>query len=168
MDKLLNPDIGLMIWTVVTFVLVVFVLGRFAWKPLLQALEEREGRIRADIRSAEDARKAAEKLRGDYDAQLAQVEARTRELIAQAQKDAQRLREEMLKAAQDENARLTERTRQQLAEEQRRLVQELRAEVAEVSVKAAEKLIRKSVDKGLQDQFVKEALADFEKLSKGL
>ena len=53
MDKLLNPDIGLMIWTIVTFAAVLFVLGRFAWKPLLEALEAREGGIRADIKAAD-------------------------------------------------------------------------------------------------------------------
>jgi F-type H+-transporting ATPase subunit b len=163
MATLLNPDVGLMVWTVVTFVLVALVLGRFAWRPILQSLEEREDRIRAEVKAAEESRRAAESLKAQYDEQLARVEARAQELIQEAQKEAQRLREEMLKTAQDESARLSEKTRQQLAEEQRRLVQELRAEVADISIKAAEKLLQRSVDKKLQDQFVKEAMADFEK-----
>src|SRR5687768_17068004 len=142
MDTLLNPDTGLIIWTIITFACVLFVLGKFAWKPVLQALEAREEKIRQDIKAAEEARLASEKMRGDYEKQLAEVEARTRELLSQAQKDAQRLRDDMLKAAQDESARLSEKTRQQLAEEQRRLVQELRAEVVTMSVKAAEKLLQ--------------------------
>jgi F-type H+-transporting ATPase subunit b len=73
----------------------------------------------------------------------------------------------MLKAAQDESAKLSEKTRQQLAEEQRKLVRELRAEVAAISVGAAEKLLRKSVDKSAQEKFVDEAMADFEKWSQG-
>jgi F-type H+-transporting ATPase subunit b len=168
MDKLLNPDVGLMIWTIVTFVGLVLILGRFAWKPLLGALEAREERIRADIKAAEENRLSSEKLRQDYDRQLAQVEAKAQELIAQAQKDSQRLRDEMLKAAQDESARLSEKTRQQLAEEQKRLIQELRSEVADISVRAAEKLLQHSVDKKLQDKFVQEALSDFEKRAKDL
>lgn len=168
MDKLLNPDVGLMIWTVVTFAAVILVLGKFAWKPLLEALEAREEKIRADLKSAEEARLAAEKLRTDYDQQLALVETRTQELIAQAQKEAQRLRDEMLKTAQDESARLSEKTRRQLAEEQRRLIQEMRSEVAGLSLRAAEKLLRRSVDKGLQEKFVQEAMSDFEKWSKEL
>lgn len=167
MDKLLNPDTGLMIWTVVTFVLVVFVLGRFAWKPILGALEDRERKIREDLKSAEDSRAAAEKMRQDYEREMAAVEARTRELIGSAQKEAQRLRDEMVKAAQDESAKLSEKTRQQLAEEQRKLVRELRAEVTAISIGAAEKLLRKSVDKASQEKFVDEAMADFEKWTKG-
>jgi F-type H+-transporting ATPase subunit b len=162
MDNLLNPDIGMSIWTVVTFVLVALVLGRFAWKPILASIEEREGKLKADLKAAEDARAAAEKMRLDYERQMAEVEARTRELLGQAQKESQRIRDDMLKAAQDESARLSEKTRQQLAEEQRRLVQELRSEVVSLSVKAAEKLLKKSVDKNLQDKFVQEAMGRFE------
>jgi F-type H+-transporting ATPase subunit b len=151
---------------VVTFVLVVLVLGRFAWKPLLASLEAREQGIRASVKSAEESRAAAEKLRQDHEREMAAVEARARELLAAAQKEAQRLRDDMLKAAQDETAKLSEKTRQQLAEEQRRLVRELRAEVAALSVKAAEKLLRHSVDKTVQDKFVQEAMADLEKWTK--
>jgi len=168
MDRLLTPEIGLTVWTIVTFVVVAGVLGRFAWRPILASLEERENRIRADIKAAEDARRAAENLKGEYDAQLAKVEARANELIQQAQKESQALREEMLKAAQEESARLSAKTRQQLAEEQRRLVQELRAEVVDISVKSAEKLMRHTVDKKVQEKFLQEALTDFEKKAGGL
>jgi F-type H+-transporting ATPase subunit b len=168
MDKLLNPDTGLMIWTIITFAVVVLVLGRFAWKPLLQAVESREEKLRADIKAAEESRLAAEKMRQDYERQMTEVEARTRQLLADAQTEAHRLREEMLKAAQDESARLSEKTRQQLAEEQQRLMRELRAEVVSLSVKAAEKLLRKSVDKSVQDRFVQEAVGNLDEWAKEL
>lgn len=167
MDKLLNPDVGLMIWTVVTFVCVALVLGRFAWKPILKALEEREEGLRAAARSAEESRQAAERLKDEYDRQLAQVQTKGQELIARTQAEAQPLREEMLRAAQDESARLTEKTRRQLAEEQRRLVQELRTEVVGASVRMAEKILGSSVDKKVQDRFVDEAIKDFEKSAGG-
>ncbi len=162
MDKLLNPDVGLMIWTVITFVCVAFVLGKFAWKPILKALDEREENLRATVRAADEARQAAERLKNEYDQQLAQVQTKGQEMIAQTQKEAQRLREEMLKAAQEESSRLTEKTRQQLAEEQRRLIQELRGEVVGVSVKMAEKILQSSIDKKVQDRFVDETIRDFE------
>lgn len=167
MDKLLNPDVGLMIWTVVTFVCVAFVLAKFAWKPILKALDEREENLRATVRAADESRQAAERLKNEYDQQLAQVQIKGQEIIAQTQKEAQRLREEMLKAAQDESSRLTEKTRQQLAEEQRRLIQELRGEVVGVSVRMAEKILQSSVDKKVQDRFVDETIRDFEKTAGG-
>ncbi|MGQ0643938.1 MAG: F0F1 ATP synthase subunit B [Elusimicrobiota bacterium] len=166
MDKLLNPDFGLMVWTVVTFLLVAFVLGRFAWKPILRSLDEREEGLRSVARAAEEARRGAESLKADYDRQLADMQARGQEMLQAAQKDAQRLRDEMLKAAQDESARLAEKTRKDLAEEQQRLVQDLRSDVVGLSVKMAEKLLRSSLDKKVQDKFVEDALAELEKTSK--
>jgi len=168
LEKLLNPDTGLMIWTVLTFAVLVFVLGRFAWKPLLESLAAREDRIRADVKAAEEARLAAEKMRNDYQDQLAAVEGKTRELIARAQAEADRLREDMVKTAQGESVKLMEKTRRQMEEEQRRLVRELRTEVADLSVAAAEKLLRQAVDKSVKEKFVRQALSDFDKMSKDI
>ncbi len=161
MDKLIDPDIGLMIWTVVTFVAVVLVLGRFAWRPLLQAIEAREDKIQDDLRLAEKARLSAEKLKADYDKQMAQAESRTRHLLAEAHKESQNIRDKMLAEAQEENERLSEKARQQLALEQQRLVRELRAEVVSVSVKAAEKIMRHSVNKDMQEKIVQKSINDF-------
>ena len=86
MDKLLTPDIGLTVWTVVTFLCVVFILGRFAWKPILSALEAREARIREDVRSAEESRRAAEASRREFESRLAGAKAETRALLDQAEK----------------------------------------------------------------------------------
>jgi F-type H+-transporting ATPase subunit b len=167
MDKLLNPDIGLTLWTLVTFACVVFVLGKFAWGPILSALEARETQIKNDLSAADEARRAAETSRRDFEAKLAEMQAKTQALLAQAEKDGRKVREDMLKAAQDESARLSEKTRKELAEEQRRLVQELRGEVASLSVAAAEKLLSRSVDKAVQDKVLQEAAADIEKWSRG-
>lgn len=166
MDKLLNPDIGLTIWTLVTFVVVVLVLGKFAWGPILAALQEREDKIKSDLSAAESARQGAEKSRLDFEAKMAGLKAETQALLSKAQNDAQKMREDMLKAAQDESARLAEKTRQQLAEEQRRLVAQLRGEVASLAVGAAEKILGKAVDKNIQDKALDDASADLDKWAK--
>lgn len=163
MDKLLNPEIGLMIWTVVTFAGLAFVLRRFAWKPILAALDSREDSLRQNIRSAEESKKAAADLRQEYEARLAGVEAKTRELLAQAETQARGLKDELVRAAHSENAKLLEETRKKLAEEERRLARELRAEMAQMSLHATEKMLRRGLDKPFQDRLVQEALADFEK-----
>ncbi len=167
MDRLLNPDIGLTLWTLVTFACVVLVLGKFAWGPILAALEAREAQIKNDLKAADDARQSAETSRRDFEAKLSDMQAKTQALLSQAEKDARKLKEDMLKAAQDENARLAEKTRRELAEEQRRLVQELRSEVAALSVATAEKILGKSVDKNVQDKVLQEASADMDKWSRG-
>lgn len=163
MDKLLNPEIGLMVWTMVTFAGLAFVLAKYAWKPILAALDSREDSIRQNIRSAEDSKKAAEDLRQEYETRLAGVEAKTRELLAQAEAQARGLKDDLVRAAHNENAKLLEETRKKLGEEERRLARDLRAEMAQLSLHATEKMLRRGLDKPFQDRLVQEALVDFEK-----
>ena len=166
MDKLLTPDIGLTVWTVVTFLCVVFILGRYAWKPILAALESREARIRDDVRAAEESRKSAEAARQEFETRLAGAKAETRALLDQAEKDARLRGEELLKAARDEAARLALKTREELAEEQRRLVSDLRGEVISLAVGAAEKIMGKAVDKALQDKALRDASTELDEWAK--
>ncbi|MBI4051283.1 MAG: F0F1 ATP synthase subunit B [Elusimicrobia bacterium] len=157
MEKLLSPDIGLSIWTAVTFLLLVLLLGRAAWRPLVQALEERERAMRTEREAAEAARKSAEEIKAQLDRELAQIQHKTQELLAQAQREGATQRDQVIRAAQEEALRMAEKTRIQLEEEKNRLVRELRNEVAGLSVLAAEKLLKKSMDPAVQ----KNALEDF-------
>jgi F-type H+-transporting ATPase subunit b len=166
MDKLLNPDIGLMIWTIATFAVLVFVLGKFAWKPLISALDERENKIRADIKAAEDAKVSAEAARAEYDKQMARLDEKSRQILVQTQKEAETLKDGILKQSQAESAKLLERTRQQLVEEQRQLIGQMRSEMANLTVRATEKVLRKSIDKKMQESVMDEALSEFDKAAK--
>jgi F-type H+-transporting ATPase subunit b len=162
-DRLLNPELGLILWTVLTFAGLAFVLARFAWKPILAALDAREEGIRRNVRSAEESRKAAEDLRREYDARLAGVEAKIRDLLSGAEAQARGLKDDLVRAAHAENEKLLEETRKKLAEEERRLARSLRAEMAQLSLRATEKMLRRGLDKPFQDRLVQEALGDFEK-----
>lgn len=150
MDKLLNPDTGLLIWTIVTFLCLVFILKKMAWGPLLHAIEERESKMRGDLEGAQKARNEAEKIKNDLEAQMSGLQAKSRELLAQAQKESDALRAQLKAAAEADSAKIREKTMQELSEEKERLVRDLRKEVAGLSLMAAEKLMRKSVDEGVQ------------------
>lgn len=166
MEKLLQPDTGLMFWTIVTFLTMVFLLKTFAWGPLLRAIEERERHMKEEREAAEKARQEAQKIQADLEARLAGLEAKSREVLAQAQKDAEALRAKHSQEAKDEAERLMEKTRAALDEEKRRLVGELRKEVAELSVAAAEKLVRKSVDQNVRKTVLDQFFQDLEKTKK--
>ncbi|MBL8022820.1 MAG: F0F1 ATP synthase subunit B [Elusimicrobia bacterium] len=163
MDKLLHPEIGLMIWTVITFAALAYVLARFAWKPILAALDNREDSIRQNIQSAETSKKAAEELRQEYESRLAGVEAKARELMSQAEAQARSLKDDLVRTAHQESEKLLEETRKKLADDERRLARDLRAEMAHLSLRATEKMLRRGLDKPFQDRLVQEALGDFEK-----
>ncbi len=166
MEKLLQPDTGLMIWTIVTFLIMVFLLKTFAWGPLLHSVEERERRLKEDREAAEKARSEAQKIQADLEAKLNALDAKSREVLAQAQKDAEALRAKPSAEAKEEAARLMEKTRAGLEEEKRRLVGELRQEVAKFSVQAAEKLVRKTVDAGVRKSVLDQFFVDLDKTEK--
>lgn len=161
MDQLFTPNIGLMIWTALTFLLLVAVLGRFGWKPLIRAIEEREETLRAEREAAEKARAEAQKIQEQLKVELSQIETRARELLSKAEKEGSHQRETIVKSAQEEAKRLLEKAQVQLEEEKSRLVLDLRREVSDLAVLAAEKLLRKSVDstvqKGVLEEFFREA-----------
>lgn len=162
MDTLLNPDSGLVIWTIVTFLSLVFLLQKFAWGPLLGAIEERESKMKADLDGARAARDQAQAIKTDLEAQLTKVEAKSRDLLAQAAKDGDTLRASLKAAAEADAQKIRDKTMAELGEEKRRLVGELRKEVVELSVMAAEKLVRKSVDDGVQKSVLDAFFKDLE------
>lgn len=166
MDKLVSPDPGLMFWTIVTFLALAALLKRFAWGPLLAAVAEREARLRADAQAAQAARDEARRIKDELAAQLAGVEARRQEVLARAAKDGEAVLARFKDAADKEVRALREKTTADLAAEKERLVRELRRDVADISVMAAEKLLRRSVDPAVEKAVLDDFLKDLERRGK--
>jgi F-type H+-transporting ATPase subunit b len=167
MDKLLSPDTGLMIWVIVTFLCLVAILKLFAWGPLLGAIEAREGRIKADREGAEKARSEAERIQKELEAQIAGVQAKAKEMLAAATKDGEALRAKLKAEAEADAQGIKDKTMADLANEKNRLVGELRKETADIAVKAAEKLMRKTVDAGVQKTVLDGFFKDLESSKAG-
>lgn len=166
MENLLNPDTGLIIWTIVSFAVLVLLLSKVAWKPLIKALKDREDGIRKAIDDASNAKTSAEQTKAQYERELAQAQDKAANFIAQAQAEAQKLRDQMMKDAEAEARRLTEQTKRQLEEEKLKLSRELKQEVASLSIRVAEKLLRHSVDAKEQEGLVSGFMKDLEKETK--
>jgi F-type H+-transporting ATPase subunit b len=162
METLLNPDKGLIIWTIVSFAFLVLLLGKVAWKPLIAALKEREDGIRRAIDDAASARQSAEQIKSQYEQQLAQTQDQSASILSLARAEAQKVREQMIKEAEAEAHRLTEQTKRQLDEEKAKLTRELRSEVANLSVRVAEKLLRHTVNAKEQDALVQGFMKDLD------
>jgi F-type H+-transporting ATPase subunit b len=160
MGDLLTPDVGLIVWTIVTFLCLVAILKFAAWGPLLHAVEERENRIRADREAAEKARAEAERIQKELEAHMTGIQAKSKDLLAAAAKDGETLRARLKAEAEADAQAIKDKTTADLAAEKNRLVADLRREVANLSVLAAEKLMRKTMDDGVQktvlDGFFKE------------
>ncbi len=168
METLLKPDLGLMIWTIVTFLIMVAILKKIAWGPLLKALDERESKIKADVESAEKSRIEMERVKAEYEVQMQGIETRARALLQEAEQKGTQVREGILKDAEAQAKKLQERTRLELESEKERLVRELRSQVGEMSVEIAEKLMHKTVDKKVQDDTLRDFLSSLDKSSGNL
>ncbi|HVO33172.1 MAG TPA: F0F1 ATP synthase subunit B [Elusimicrobiota bacterium] len=165
MDNLLNPDLGLSIFTILTFLVLVAVLAKFAWRPLLQTLDERESGIRRAIDDANMARQSADEMKIQYQRALAEGQDKTQAMIRQAEADAQKLREQLVHDAETEARRIVEQSRSQLEDEKEKLSRDLRRQAASLSVRVAERLLHHAMNMEEQDALLQNFLKDVEKES---
>ena len=159
-NPLTTPDPGLYIWTIFTFLVLVFLLNRFAWKPLLAALEARQKTITDAL---EDARKTREQLeRAQQDSARVMAEARVEAdgLISRVRTDSERFRLELRDKAAAEAANITKQAQLQIQREADKAVETIRREAVDLSVSIASKLLKRQVSATDQDALLQEALKE--------
>jgi len=136
---------GLMIWTIISFLVLLVILKKFAWTPILAALDERELGIKNNIEAAKLAREEAERALADYRKRLAEAQAEAQGIVAKARTDAERVRDELLEKSKADAQALVERARKQIELESDAAIKAIRSEVAELAVIAAEKIINRTL-----------------------
>jgi F-type H+-transporting ATPase subunit b len=164
---LVSPDVGLMIWTLLAFLVALFVLRKYAWPAITEALDKRQRAIEESIETAERARADAAALLEEYRRWLREARAQADEIVARARKAGEVHERETLEEARTRREELLEQTRRDIEVETRRAIQEIRAEVADLTIMATEKVTRKALDADDQLRLVEEALGelDFSQLS---
>jgi F-type H+-transporting ATPase subunit b len=164
---LVSPDVGLMIWTLIAFLAALFILRKWAWPAITEALDKRQRMIEESITTAERARADAAELLDEYRARLREARAQAEEIVARARKASEALGRETVEDARHKREDLMEQTRRDIEAETRRAIQEIRAEVADLTILATEKVTRKALDEDDQKRLVEEALEelDFSQLS---
>jgi F-type H+-transporting ATPase subunit b len=151
-------NLGNAIWTLVIFVIVVLVLGRFAWGPVLSLLREREQFIHKSLSDAKRDRDDAEARLKDYAAKLQTAHAEANQIIVSSRADAERLREEMKQKARAEAETIVKNAERQIQLETARALQQIRAEAVDFSVMIASKLIQRNITAEDNDRLIEEAL----------
>ena len=164
---LVRPSIGLMIWTLIAFGATFYLLRKYAFPPIQEALDKRQRAIEEAIEEAERTRTESAKLLEEYRARLREARTQSEEIVLRARKAAEEHERESVEAARARREELLEQTRRDIEGETRRAIQEIRNEVADLTVLATEKVTRKSLDEADQRRLVEEALAelDFSALS---
>ncbi|MDO4461576.1 MAG: F0F1 ATP synthase subunit B [Bacteroidia bacterium] len=158
---LLSPEPGLVFWTALTFLILLYLLGKYAWKPLLGAINERETAIKQAV---ENAAKASEELK-QIEATKARIEAETRKDRDSILKEAHALKDNIVEeakvAAQQEAQKIVEAAKAQIAKDRADAMQDLRKTVAKLSVEIASKVIAKDLEKdGSQNDLVEKCLQE--------
>ena len=154
--RLVTPETGTIIWTIVTFLILLVLLGRYAWKPLLAMLDEREKSVKDALQAAERARAEADETLRKNQEILAGARRETAALIEQGRRESETLRAEILAQARQEALDLVEQGKRQIQFEQKQAIDSLRRQVADLAIGAAERLIRSELDDAKHRELVAE------------
>jgi F-type H+-transporting ATPase subunit b len=161
-NPLVQPDPGLFIWTIVTFLVLLTLLAKFAWTPLLQALEGRQESIRKSLDDARQAKQELERLQQESAEIIRQGRIEAEAIITRSRGDAERLREEMKQKARAEADGIVKNAERQIQLETSRALQQIRREAVDLSVMIASKLIQRNLTKEDNEKLIEEALQQVE------
>jgi len=164
---LVSPGLGLMIWTLVLFLITMWVLSKVAFPKIQEALDKRAATISESIDAAERQRKESDELLAEYRARLAEAREQADDIMARARKAAETAEAEATAAGKEKREELVEAAKRDIEAETRRSLDQIRQEVADLTVLATERVTRKSLTDEDQKRLVEEALSevDFSTLS---
>ncbi len=152
--ELVTPSIGLIVWQTLAFLLLVFLLGKFAWKPVLSAIKERERSIDDALEAAKKAKEEMARLTNENEALLKQARAERDVILKEAKQLKDQIVSDAKASAQAEGAKLIEKAKQEIDSQKTAALAEVKNQVAELSLQIAEKVLSKQ----LEDQKKQEAL----------
>jgi F-type H+-transporting ATPase subunit b len=161
----LNPfagNIGNAVWTLVIFLLVVVVLGKFAWGPILGLLKDREEFIHKALTDAKHDRQEADARLREYTEKLQAARAEAASIVEESRRDAERLRGELRQKAQAEAEGITRNAQRQIQLETDRALQQIRQEAVDLSVMIASKIIGRELTPADNDRLIADALKQVE------
>ena len=152
-------NVALSVWTAITFAILLVVLGKFAWGPILQMIETREKTISDAIEASKKERAAAEAASAEMRAALEKARAESAELVRKNQQEVAAAKQELMLQARKESEELLAAARKTIQEESRQALSELRAQAVDLAIDAAKKLVQSNMDEKKQKQLVEEYLA---------
>ncbi len=147
---MLEVNTGLIAWTIVTFILLLIVLRKFAWKPLLEGLQRREEKVRTSIERAEQAQRDAERLMEENRQRLARADQESHRLLSEGRVLAEKLKADIVEQANRQSRKMIDQAHLEIEREKEAALAQLRNEVASLAIKAAEKILDETLDEKRQ------------------
>jgi F-type H+-transporting ATPase subunit b len=161
-NPLVQPDPGLFIWTILTFLVLLGLLAKFAWRPLLKALEGRQEAIKKSLEDADRAKEELARMQQESAKIIEQARVEADSILSRTRSDADRLREELKVRAKEEADTMIRNAEQQIQLQTRQALQQIRHEVGDIAVTIASKLLERNLTNEDNDRLIHETLRQLE------
>ena len=161
-NPLVQLDPGLFIWTILTFLVLLFVLAKFAWKPLLAALEARENTIRVSLEDAEKAKTELERLNAESEEIIAKARSEAQSIHVEARAAAEKIKTDLMSEAEEDAGKIRDEAEKQIRVEKEKAINEIRQEVVDLSLAVAEKVIKKNLSKEDNQDLIENSLKNLQ------
>lgn len=160
---LVTPGIGLIFWTTISFLILLFLLGRFAWPQILRAVNKRNKTIEEALKSADNAREEMKELQAENEKVLKEARAQRDEILKEAREMREKMLDEAKKDTQTQIDKMKTDARDDIQQQKSEALKELKASVADISLEMAEKILKRELsDVKSQEQFIRNNLDEFE------
>lgn len=160
---LLDVSFGLIFWSTITFLLLLIVLKKYLWGPLLENLDRRESTIHDAMKKAEEAQQKSEKTLEEYNSKLAEARDEVRKIIASGKESAERTKADIIEEANKRSASLVEKAKKEISAEKAEALNEIKKAVVDISILAAEKMIKKNLSADDQMKLIEDTMKSMAK-----
>jgi F-type H+-transporting ATPase subunit b len=161
--SIIDVDPGVVFWTIVTFIFLLIILKKFAWKPILTALDQRETAIKESLEKADRAREDAQKVLDQNQANLAKAEEESKQIINQSRAYAEKLKEQMIQESKEQAKKIVEEASAEIQRNKDAAFDELKAQIVEIVIQAAEKVLKENLDQEAQKKIVNKYIGEIVK-----
>ena len=158
---LLDIDPGLIIWTLVTFIILLVLLRKTAWKPILAMIDEREETVRKSLEEAEQARADAEAAMEEYQEKLKDARREARQIIEEGRESAEKIKREIVEEGEAQQRKLIDEARTQIEAEREKATQDIKESVADIAIAAASKIINQQLNAETHMDIIDRSLKQF-------
>jgi len=157
---MLNTEWGLMVWTLITFGIALFILWKFAFGPIQKVIDERRADIQGSMDAAEDTRAEAQRLLEEYKATLTKVRGEAEDILERSRTTGEHAKAEIMAEAKAQSERVLTQAHEQIERDTRAALRELKGQIAELTALATEKVAAGSLNAADQERLIDEALAE--------
>jgi len=157
-NPLVQPDPGLFIWTIATFLVLLVLLAKFAWKPLLAALESRENTIKSSLEDAEKAKTELEHINAESEEIIAKARSEAQTIRVEAKSAAEKIKTDVMAQAGEDAKKIRDEAEKQIQVEKDKAINEIRQEVVNLTMTVAEKVIKKNLSKEDNQSLIEDSI----------